>query len=517
MTKVRLDGTLLDITSHFCRLPSLIGRLSVSFGDEQELTIPLFDDEPLTFKMRRNWTGVGRRVTRITTGHFIVIAPDTWSRVGNAPVEPGRCADSVFRAHFFHRDKGAPPSSTEGFDEWKASPATGIELTGALVHDDADDGPLYVGEVPTLEPWPEVVWARAGEETEDGWAENFRPSEQSLSEVLAGKEGRFFLRVYGADTKLIDSVVFRYIRDLIRIEVDGTAYSESTVLVPKKTGHQRTEVRFVGADGSSATPMLPPEARQTIAPSGAIVVPPRPDADRVTCELGAGRGGTVNVVLDLPRVWWRVEDSGSGTGDWRDTPLVMTRANFRNRAYADGRLVLLSTREKSIRAGFDDDCEQPYSRKIEDDHIAIPLEHFLDYDQIDRRLSADSQFSVEWAKEIVPIVVVSADPMPEVASFGASPATIRAGDEAILEWRVRNAVDARIGIEPGVGMVAPDGTATVRPSQSTRFTLTTAAIGVDELVKAVTTLTVVPAGKRDGRLIACVLSSSGRVATWQGI
>ena len=508
MTVARLDGTPLDVTSHICRLPSLIGRVSVSFGDGEELTVPLFDDEPLIFKMRKNWTGVGRRVTRITTGFFIVIAPDTWSRIGNAPVEPGRCSHPAFRAHFFHRDRSASLDGTEGFDEWNASPTTGIELTGALVHDDADDGPLYVGDVPTLEPWPEVEWARVGAETESGWAENFRPSEQSLSDVLAGKEGRFFLRVYGSDTKLTDSVVFRYIRDLMRIEVDGATYNESTALVPKKTGYKSTEVRFVGADGSSRTPVLPPEACQTVAPSGAIAVPPRPDADRVSCELGVGSGGTVNVVLDLPRIWWRVEDSASGPGDWCDTPLVMTRAEFRKRAYADGALVLLSNREASLRAGFDQEREQPYSRKIEDDHIAVPLEHFVDYDQIDQRLSADSQFNVEWAKAIVPTIVVSADPMPEVVSFAAKPAMIRAGDEAILEWRVRNAVDARIRIEPDVGVVEPDGIATVHPSKSTRYTLTTTDFGIDELVKAVT-LTVVPPGKRDGQLAACVLSSSG--------
>ena len=223
--------------------------------------------------------------------------------------------------------------------------------------------------------------------------------------------------------RLLDSLAFRYSRNLRRIEVNGAEYAEGTVLIPGGTGYPRTEISLVGADGSTRGPVLPPQAQQAVSPSGVITVPPRPDADRISCSIGTD-AQEVSIVLDLPRIWWRLEDGGSEPGDWRDAPLVMTREEFRNLAYAGATLAVLSKRQSSVRAGFDDRQDQPYSRKIEDDRIAIPLAHFVDHAQIDRRLHADAHFNVEWAGETVALMAIAADPMPEIVSFNAEPATV---------------------------------------------------------------------------------------------
>ncbi len=505
----------LDLIDRQCRIPSLKGRLRVSSRDGREHDVSLFESEPLVFKLRKNWAGEGRRIARITTGYFIVIAPDTWERTGRAPVEPDGCTDPAFRAHYFYRDANASTGSEDGFQQWNGSPvATGIELTGRRIHDDSDDGPLFVGDAPTLNSLPEIECARVGEEAEHGWGRNFRPDQQSLPEVLNGREGRLYIRVYDPEVSLLDSVAFRHVRDLARIEVDGAEYAKGTVLLPPKTGYPRTEVRFIGADGSSRAPVLSPEAPQAIASSGAIVVPPYPDADRISCSLGLG-ADAVNIVLDLPRIWWRLEDGRPGTGEWRDTPLVMTRDEFRDYAYTDATLSLLSTREASVRAGFGDEPKQQYSRKIDDDRIEIPLAHYVDHAQIDQRLHADAGFNVEWAGEIVPLVVVSADPMPEIVSFTAEPATILAGEEVILKWTIRNAFDARVAIEPGAGVVESDGTRTVRPTKSTRYTLTLAVSGAAEIARTVAVAVdspPVPGGQR----AAQVMSSTGRWRSGKG-
>ena len=515
LVAVNLGDKPLDLIDRQCRIPWLKGRLRVSSRDGQEHDVPLFESEPLVFKLHKNWAGEGRRIARITAGHFIVIVPDTWERTGRVPVEPDGCADPSFRAHYFHRAANASTGSGDGFQQWNGSPvATGIDLNGRRIHDDSDDGPLFVGDAPTLKTIPEMEWARVGEETEHGWGRNFRPHRQSLPEVLHGRDGRLYLRVYDPEVTLLDSVAFRYVRDLNRIEVDGAEYAQGTVLVPAKAGYSRTEVRFIGADGSSRTPVLSPAARQAIAPSGAIVVPPHPDADRISCSLRSG-ADAVNIVLDLPRIWWRLEDGGPGAGEWRDTPLVMTREEFRNHAYAGATLSLLLTREASVRAGFGDEPEQPYSRNINDDRVEIPLAHYVDHAQIDRRLNADACFNIEWAGETVPLVVVSADPMPEIVSFTAEPATILAGEEVVLEWTIRNAIDARVAIEPGAGVVESDGPRTVRPTKSTRYTLTLAVCDADEIARTVTVAVhspPVPSGRRAAR----VMSSTGRWRSGKG-
>ena len=472
LSAVRFNGEPLDHSARRCSVPSFSGELTVVCEDEQRHDIPLFEGDPLIFKLRKNWLGEGRKIARITNGHFIVIAPASWDRTGHAPVEPDDCADATFRAHYFHRQANATGEDLDGFREWSDSPiATGIELTGRRVFDDSDEGDLFVGDAPSFQSSPEIVWARVGEETEHGWGESFLPHAQSLPDVLSDRQGRFFLRVYDSEGRLLDSTAFRYMRKLLQIRVNGADYGQDLAVAPASSGHAPTEVRFVGADGSMIAPILKAKALQAVAPSGALVVPPIPDADRISCMLATEANG-VGIVLDLPRLWWRLEDSRAEPGEWQDTPVVMTRKEFQKQAHSNVSVALLSRRFGLVRAGFDDEPAQRYRRRIEDDRIAIPLAHFVDHAQIDRRLNRDVQFNVEWAEEIVPLIVISADPKPEILSFTAEPATIVAGDEALLEWKTRNAGDARVSIDPDTGAANSDDAVTVRPTETTKYTLT---------------------------------------------
>lgn len=506
---VQLEGEQLGHGVQECRVPAFTGRLTVLCQDGQRHTFPLFGDDPLIFKLRRNWSGEGRRIRRITSGHFIVIAPASWERKGRAPVEPDGCSDTAFRAHYFHREANATNGGLEGFHEWSDLPvASGIELDGRRVFDDSDEGDLFVGNAPSLRSSPKIVWARVGEETERGWGQDFLPHAQSISDVLDGRQGRFFLRVYDSEVRLLDSTAFRYLRNLQRIRVNGTDYSRDSVVVPTSSGHSATEVRFVGADGSTIVPILQTGVSQAAAPSGALVVPPNPDADRISCTLAAGAYG-VDIVLDLSRIWWRLEDGRPESVEWQDTPIVMTRQEFRKHAYSNVAIALLSRRFGSVRAGFDDELTQPYRRVIKDDRIAIPLAHFVDHAQIDRRRNEDAHFNVAWAGEIVPLIVISADPMPEILSFTAEPAVIFVGEEALLEWTTRSAGDARVSIDPDVGVVDSDGTLAVRPSRTTKYTLVLAVSDTDGISSTVAvTVEQLPIWGRWPAV--CVKSTGGR-------
>jgi len=516
LAAAHLEGAPLDFTNGRCRIPSLNGRLTVSSQDGQEHVVPLFEGEPLIFKLRKNWTGEGHGTSGITSGHFIVIAPNSWQRTGHAPVEADGCADPAFRAHYFHRDATASDDGVDGFREWSdSSVAAGIELTGRRVFDDSDEGELFVGDPPGLKSSLNIEWARVGEEATNGWGKNFLPQRQSLPEVLDGREGRFFLRVYDSEVSMLDSVAFRYLPNLRQIHVNEAEYAQDTVLVPRSTGYSLTAVRFVGADGSTLSPVLPVGARQKALPSGAIEVPPCPDADRMTCSFGSDARG-VNIVLDLPRVWWRLEDGRADPGAWRDTPLVMTREEFRRHAHSNATISLLSKRQTSVRAGFDDELDQPYRRTMDDDRIAVPLVHFVDHAQIDRRLNDDACFNVEWAREIVPLIVISADPMPEIVSFTAEPATVVLGEETVLEWMTRNAGDALVAIEPDAGVVEADGTYTIRPAETTRYTLTLTVLGADDISRTAMVTVVSPPAAPDERPTPRVMSAGGGWRTGKG-
>ena len=68
-----LKGAPLDFTDGRCSVPSLTGRLTVSSQNGQEHVVPLFEDKPLIFKLRKNWAGEGRRTSGITQGHLSLI------------------------------------------------------------------------------------------------------------------------------------------------------------------------------------------------------------------------------------------------------------------------------------------------------------------------------------------------------------------------------------------------------------------------------------------------------------
>jgi phospholipase C len=77
------------------------------------------------------------------------------------------------------------------------------------------------------------------------------------------------------------------------------------------------------------------------------------------------------------------------------------------------------------------------------------------------------------------------NPTPTIV-FSAAPATINAGDTAVLTWNVTGARSA--SIDNGIGSVPLSGTQQVKPQQTTTYTLT--AVGANGPTTATTTVTV---------------------------
>ena len=214
IAKVRHNGKSFDMENGEYHLSSFSDSLTIVFSNGEQDEFAVFDSKPLIFKLRNNWTGDGRKVAGITKGHFVVIAPSEWERTCRAPVEPVGCTVKGYTAHYFFRDGGESGKDIVGFRECEvASITSGFELIGERAFDNSEDGELFVGAIPNLKLLPNIDWVRIGEEEKNGWkGENFRSDEQTLSEVLNGRQGRFFIRVYNADAKLLDSGEFRYLR-----------------------------------------------------------------------------------------------------------------------------------------------------------------------------------------------------------------------------------------------------------------------------------------------------------------
>src|SRR5499427_5235580 len=81
-------------------------------------------------------------------------------------------------------------------------------------------------------------------------------------------------------------------------------------------------------------------------------------------------------------------------------------------------------------------------------------------------------------------------PVSPSVALSASPASAQAGQPVMLTWSSTNATS--ITLEPSVGGVAPQGSTTVKPSQSTTYTVTATGPGGSAHASAQVTITPTP-------------------------
>ena len=492
------------------RLSSFAGSLSIAHEDGKFRELNLFDGTPMVFKLSGNWKGEGRKVDRISNGHFIVVVPKEWRRIGHAPVEPEKCKDMGFLAHYFFRDSGNLVGDGDGFEEYGAVlTRSGIALTGNRVFDDSEDGELFVGDVPKLSSFSGVVWARVGEERKDGWqGENFKPAERSFSDVMKGRQGRFFIRVYNDDIKLLDSGEFRYLRDLREILVNGKPYSAKTLLTPTSKGHASAELQFVGADGTAIRPILTSDGTHTNVKPDGLIVSPHPESDDISCTLTSNTS-RVDIEIKLPRIWWRMERDDGKSNEWRDIPLEMTRQEFRKYADTGAKIrIRLPLRITSIKAGFDEELDRDYRPSRKEAEIKIPLDNFVDYSQFDQRPYEDASFMVQCEDAVLTLIRINADPVPTIISFTSEPTVVAKGEASTLYWITRNTESDGVAIKPGIGSVKSSGYMVVAPAETTTYTLTLMSSGRSDVAKdlVLTVISFPPAGEH---LVAHVKRTGG--------
>lgn len=410
------SGAPLNFNNHGeCALPDF--RTAVHFANGE--TIALFDGKnPLLFRCRREWRGDGKSAACLSAdGYFIAIAPQEWKReMQNPGSGPQPCEDETFQAHFI------APGECAHIHNWHPHSAISVSVDGKVAHDDSGKGDLFVGAPPQLrdaEDWKNVSWVRVGEEGRGKWGENFRPRDKTLAEVLQGRGGWFYVRIYDNNGKRADSFDFRFSAKLRTVRIHGEEYSSQTLLVPEKTGHAKTQVCFVDANENNLHPVLRiPNGHAAVREDGVIFAAAHPDGDDMRWTLPASeepRGSGVDVDIVLPRVWWRL-----GGGEWRDKPLTMARKEFYDRR--DERVeVCIPARIQFIRAGMNDGAKQkfPGKRVAENAHrnrAEFALRQFADGV---RRSSAAMDLQIQCGDrgdKIFSIIRVPKDPPPETKS-----------------------------------------------------------------------------------------------------
>ena len=461
-----------------------VAQIEDEVGGQTE-RVPLYVDEPMVFRLGADWQGEGRKVGGVGVGHFIVIAPAEWTRLGDAPVDPEACVDAGFRAHYFVADRG-DGQAVEGFAERGVSSSI-IALDGDRVFDESEQGELFVGEPPALKAVG-MAFVRVGEEGKQGWGESFAlDGERSLADVLDGREGRFFVRVYREGTGMeADSVQFRYLGDLREIRMKGEAYAADTVLLPTTRGNAAVDVRIVAAERTGvAVTGATDGTREFEVDAGTVVCPADPEARQLRFRV-AGTRGDVDVVVGLPRMWWRLATPGESPEPWRDQAQTMTREEFRTLGLAGAEIwVDVPERVPRVGVGFDDEGGMNYRARKDGPRrcCAVPLAHYLDHMEIDQRLFRDAALGARLGEAAVDLIGITADPLPRIVDFSVGCGRVSPGDSVVVQWRVEDCEGVTVSLEPGVGPVGAEGSREIRVEQTMVVTLTLSAAGMEDVVE----------------------------------
>lgn len=473
--------------------------------------VPLYADEPMVFRLRNDWQGEGRKVGGVGVGHFIAIVPAEWTRLGDAPVDPESCVDGGFRAHYFFGERG-DRQAVEGFVEHAVSSSV-IDLVGKRVFDESDQGELFVGDPPVLKA-PGMAWARVGEEGTQGWAETYRLDRgRSLKDVLDGRQGWFFVRVYREGRGVeVDSVQFRYLANLREIRMAGEAYTADTVLVPTPRGHTTVEVEIVsagdlGVEVTNATD----GARHFESQRGAVACPPNPEMKQLCCRVD-GKRGSVDVVVGLPRVWWQLVTPGEPLKPRRDLNMTVTREEFRQLASVGAEIWIdVPEHVSRVSLGFGDESSITYPAPKNGwrRNCAVPIAHYLDHAQIDRRLFRNVVLRAHCTGSAFDLIEVAADPPPRIVDFSSAPCRVSPDDAVVVRWAVENCEAVSVSLAPSVGLVDPVGSCKIRIEHATVVTLTLSAPGMESIVEERVINVEAPKPANSKQPVACAKALGG--------
>ncbi len=396
-------------------------KVTVVWAENDDDEIKLFDDASLLiFKLSRNWKGAGRLVKSVSAGYYVVFTLGTWTRKGNPPVESSRCGDPKFSAHYFFADDN---SEQDGFVECDSFfLRRRFSLEGKKVADDSDKGGLFVGDVLKLndtKDWRDISWVRVGKEGSGSWGENFKPIElvnQTLVAVLKEREGWFYVRIFDEKVQMIESFDFRRLTGLEKILIDGKSHSPENIIAPLSAGHAETTVQFVGNNISieSNKDANSGNTHTTMKDNISAIISPHPNADKTYWTVNK----TTEVVIRLPRIWWRMINADNKSGEWNSTPFEMSRDQFyKNREALI--VVRVPPVAREIYVGFDSfnqyDGARKYpanrseDKKDDEKYAKFRLRDFCYHRKIAEHLPNTSALRIQCGQAEFSVVHISAD------------------------------------------------------------------------------------------------------------
>jgi len=419
------------------QLKSVCGNIVVRCSKEEEIheiEIVHGQEGYLLFKLSGQNQNEGRRLKSPLLGWHLVLTPKNWYRdetlSGPPPAAPESVAFDNYQAHFFINEKGGDSKiaflTSTGEPLIIESNASRFELTGTHLPDITENvGPLFGQRPPRIrgvvhQAWKDMGTIVVGEEGsgKGKWRKAFYPDpggkEQDLPpEITNRKDGWYFLRFYDTNDELIESLDFRVVSALHKVR---TLQSSP---FPSEDGHEPSRIElhhdfnFVikPADDLARKIQLERENNKTI-----LIVPPASIYDETQWFVGSSGQPQVQASFLVERIWWAIEKEENSPSQWGDEIITLQHGDFN--ATSNRALWLRLPRRrwaKCVYVGFEHTRARPYTVKVTEREVIIPLREFGDFQEL-REPDRDHFLSIwiEHDKEPIegPVAIIPASVTP---------------------------------------------------------------------------------------------------------
>jgi small subunit ribosomal protein S9 len=407
--KILQNGSALYKLEWGCwRLEHVFGEVVVRWSDEgtpQETKIELGQERYLLFKLVGQDLDQGRLVRSLTAGSYLVVVPDNWERdealSGQSPVMPQPMSLPGYKAHFFDLDKSGDQKIAFRLPDGKQliikEKVLQFELIGRQLTDASEYmGPLFGEEPPQIRASDAQVWKGIKKiviwEESKGrgrWRKEFSPNqgqkEQDLpSELKARRSGWYSLRFYDADDNLLESLDFRFIAALKKIN------AQQLSPLPSADGHKAVLVEFIHESDCILQPLdtstkikIEGKPDRTI-----LTIPPDPTYDLSRWSVCSENGPAVEVVVLVERIWWALAEEGNAPSDsdWTDKLLELSREDFA--ATSNKALWLRLPKRRwvdKVLGGFERSKARAYKVKVEENTVIITLRDYGDSPEVENK------------------------------------------------------------------------------------------------------------------------------------
>lgn len=374
----------------FC-LTSISTPVEITYKDQKKIVEINF---PLIFKLNSS-QDAGQQVKKLSKGNYLIVTPPDWQWHEGSDAQlfsdTEQCALADCRLFYLNFDKDKAHSvrfATATGEVVIDSDTPLLELIGNRIPDaDEKNAPLFGGDLPVLKELNPQNWSGISEIIigEEGsgrhrarWPIEIDPSKEILNlpkEIEQSPATWFFVRIYNEKKDLQESIDFRYLKELIKIEIAQHS------ACPPPDGHPPVQVTFHHLEDCEiflhGEATLPIEKTNT---KTSVLIPNKPNWDSTKWEA-TFRKKTVEVEILLERLWWYIYDE-KGHAEltaWHDTPIEIDKPDELFRATSTKNVCIKFPKKRwinSLGIGFRgrDRREFKVLKTLRD--VLIPLREF---------------------------------------------------------------------------------------------------------------------------------------------